>query len=117
MQQWHHNLAFSRYSEGSPSEVQQPTESSKQPIITRYLGHMTGYHPITNQGPVFPDSVGSFEFTQQRIRGPAHKINCIIGNVLNVPWASIKAWRRGFYLLKNVKVHYKPILETRISYF
>eukprot|EP00116_Pleurobrachia_bachei_P006355 sb/3466617/ len=29
--------------------------TSKQPIRTRYLGHVTGY-----QGPVFPDSVGSW---------------------------------------------------------
>eukprot|EP00116_Pleurobrachia_bachei_P018084 sb/3478346/ len=25
---------------------QEPTETSKQPIRTRYLGHVTGYHPI-----------------------------------------------------------------------
>eukprot|EP00116_Pleurobrachia_bachei_P013431 sb/3473693/ len=28
---------------------QEPTETSKQPIITRYLGHVTGYQPIRNQ--------------------------------------------------------------------
>eukprot|EP00116_Pleurobrachia_bachei_P005074 sb/3465336/ len=28
---------------------QQPTETSKQPIRTRYLGHVTGYHPIRDQ--------------------------------------------------------------------
>eukprot|EP00116_Pleurobrachia_bachei_P006184 sb/3466446/ len=75
---------------------QEPTETSRQPIRTRYLGHVTGYQPIrgqyflnwsrqlihlhvfknvylsnlnslfrsrdwlsANQGPVFPDSVGS----------------------------------------------------------
>eukprot|EP00116_Pleurobrachia_bachei_P013614 sb/3473876/ len=27
---------------------QEPTESSKQPIRTRYLGHVTGYQPIRN---------------------------------------------------------------------
>ena len=31
----------------------------KQPIRTHYLGHVTGYHLSANQGPVFPDSVGS----------------------------------------------------------
>eukprot|EP00116_Pleurobrachia_bachei_P007808 sb/3468070/ len=34
------------------------TETSKQPLRTRYLGHMTGYQPIRNQY-VFPDSVPS----------------------------------------------------------
>eukprot|EP00116_Pleurobrachia_bachei_P001032 sb/3461294/ len=33
---------------------------SKQPIRTRYLGHVTGYS--ANQGPVFPDLVGSSTF-------------------------------------------------------
>ena len=28
---------------------QQPTESSKQPITARYLGHVTGYQPIRDQ--------------------------------------------------------------------
>ena len=28
---------------------QELTESSKQPIRTRYLGHMTGYQPIRDQ--------------------------------------------------------------------
>ena len=28
---------------------QEPTESSKQPIRTRYLGHVTGYQPIRGQ--------------------------------------------------------------------
>eukprot|EP00116_Pleurobrachia_bachei_P004637 sb/3464899/ len=38
------------------SSNQEPTETSKQPIRTRDLGHVTG---SANQGPVFPDSVGS----------------------------------------------------------
>ena len=29
--------------------VHEPTESSKQPIRTRYLGHVTGYQPIRDQ--------------------------------------------------------------------
>eukprot|EP00116_Pleurobrachia_bachei_P004865 sb/3465127/ len=37
----------------------EPTGTSKQPIITRYLGHVTGYQPIGNQLSIFPDSVGS----------------------------------------------------------
>ena len=37
---------------------QQPTGSSKQPIRTRYLSHVTGYQPIRDQY-VFPYSVGS----------------------------------------------------------
>ena len=28
---------------------QEPTESSKQPIRARYLGHVTGYQPISDQ--------------------------------------------------------------------
>ena len=28
---------------------QEPTESSKQPIRSRYLGHVTGYQPIRDQ--------------------------------------------------------------------
>eukprot|EP00116_Pleurobrachia_bachei_P015641 sb/3475903/ len=28
---------------------QEPTNTSKQPIRTRYLGHMTGYQPIRDQ--------------------------------------------------------------------
>eukprot|EP00116_Pleurobrachia_bachei_P012911 sb/3473173/ len=35
---------------------QEPTETSKQPIRTRYLGHVDWLS--ANQGPVFPDSVG-----------------------------------------------------------
>jgi len=38
---------------------QEPTETSQQPIRTRYLGHVTGYQPIRDQY-VFPDSVGSW---------------------------------------------------------
>eukprot|EP00116_Pleurobrachia_bachei_P016619 sb/3476881/ len=30
-------------------EFQEPTETSKQPIRTRYLGHVTGYQPIRDQ--------------------------------------------------------------------
>ena len=32
-----------------PPKHQEPTESSKQPIRTRYLGHVTGYQPIRDQ--------------------------------------------------------------------
>ena len=28
---------------------QEPTDTSKQPIRTRYLGHVTGYQPIRDQ--------------------------------------------------------------------
>ena len=38
---------------------QEPTEPSKQLIRARYLGHVTGYQPTANQGPVFYGSVGS----------------------------------------------------------
>eukprot|EP00116_Pleurobrachia_bachei_P006883 sb/3467145/ len=38
---------------------QELTETSKQPIRTRQLGHVTGYQPIRDQSLVFPDSVGS----------------------------------------------------------
>eukprot|EP00116_Pleurobrachia_bachei_P010405 sb/3470667/ len=38
----------------------EPIETSKQPIRTRCLGHVTGYQPIRPQGPVFSDSVGSW---------------------------------------------------------
>eukprot|EP00116_Pleurobrachia_bachei_P016983 sb/3477245/ len=31
------------------SVLQEPTEISKQPIRTRYLGHVTGYQPIRDQ--------------------------------------------------------------------
>ena len=41
------------------SRIQEATESSKQPIRARYLGHVTGYQPIRVQGPVFRDSAGS----------------------------------------------------------
>eukprot|EP00116_Pleurobrachia_bachei_P016989 sb/3477251/ len=44
---------------GSSGTLQEPAETSKQPIRTRYLGHVTGYQPIT-QGPIFNDSVGSW---------------------------------------------------------
>eukprot|EP00116_Pleurobrachia_bachei_P013937 sb/3474199/ len=33
----------------SASLYQEPTETSKQPIRTRYLGHVTGYQPIRVQ--------------------------------------------------------------------
>eukprot|EP00116_Pleurobrachia_bachei_P012796 sb/3473058/ len=39
-------------------ELQQPTEPSKQPIRTRYLGHVTGNQPIRDQYFLI-DSVGS----------------------------------------------------------
>ena len=32
-----------------PGGEQQPTESSKQPIRARYLGHVTGHQPIRDQ--------------------------------------------------------------------
>ena len=31
------------------SSAQEPTESSKQPIRARYLGHVTSYQPIRDQ--------------------------------------------------------------------
>ena len=37
---------------------QEPTDTSKQPIRTRYLGHVTGYQPIRTA--VFPGSVDSW---------------------------------------------------------
>eukprot|EP00116_Pleurobrachia_bachei_P016356 sb/3476618/ len=37
---------------------QEPTDTSKQPIITRYLGHDSRDWLSANQGPVLPDSVG-----------------------------------------------------------
>eukprot|EP00116_Pleurobrachia_bachei_P011566 sb/3471828/ len=41
--------------------LQEPTETSKQPITTCYLGHVTGFKPIRDPGPVFLDSVGSWK--------------------------------------------------------
>eukprot|EP00116_Pleurobrachia_bachei_P017748 sb/3478010/ len=38
---------------------QQPTESSKQPIITRHLGHVTGYQPIRDQYFLIPSVPGT----------------------------------------------------------
>eukprot|EP00116_Pleurobrachia_bachei_P006873 sb/3467135/ len=38
---------------GKIGQYQEPTETSKQPIRTRCLGHVTAYQPV------FPDSVGS----------------------------------------------------------
>ena len=35
------------------------TLARQQPIITRYLDHVIGYHLSANQGPVFPGPVGS----------------------------------------------------------
>ena len=35
-----------------------PTDTSKQPIRARCLGHVTGYQPIS--GPMSPDSVSSY---------------------------------------------------------
>ena len=49
------NLNFhSHFSRGYNSNISQgvyhkPTESSKQPIRARYLGHVTGYQPIRDQ--------------------------------------------------------------------
>eukprot|EP00116_Pleurobrachia_bachei_P011626 sb/3471888/ len=34
---------------GTLNEDQEPTETSKQPIRPRYLGHVTGYQPIRDQ--------------------------------------------------------------------
>ena len=34
------------YHDSEIQNIQEPTESSKQPIRTRYLGHVTGYQPI-----------------------------------------------------------------------
>ena len=37
---------------GNPrsTNYQEPTDTSKQPIITHYLGHVTGYQPIRGPG-------------------------------------------------------------------
>ena len=35
--------------------IQEPTKSSKQPIRTRYLGHVTGYQPIRDLNRSVPD--------------------------------------------------------------
>eukprot|EP00116_Pleurobrachia_bachei_P009891 sb/3470153/ len=40
---------FSGKREGSGIDNQEPTETSKQPIKTRYFGHVTGYQPIRDQ--------------------------------------------------------------------
>eukprot|EP00116_Pleurobrachia_bachei_P004072 sb/3464334/ len=45
---------------------QEPTDTSKQPIRTGYLGHVTGYQPIRPQGPVLSDSVGSCALSMLR---------------------------------------------------
>ena len=38
--------ANSREKDEQEGGGQEPTDTSKQPIRTRYLGHVTGYHPI-----------------------------------------------------------------------
>eukprot|EP00116_Pleurobrachia_bachei_P013410 sb/3473672/ len=38
---------------------QEPTETSKQPIRTRYLGHVTGYQPIRDQYSLIRSIPGS----------------------------------------------------------
>eukprot|EP00116_Pleurobrachia_bachei_P016258 sb/3476520/ len=35
--------------QGNGNMYQEPTETSKQPIRTRYLGHVTGYQPIRDR--------------------------------------------------------------------
>eukprot|EP00116_Pleurobrachia_bachei_P012150 sb/3472412/ len=40
---------FYRRVGNSLSNCQEPTETSKQPIRTHYLGHVTGYQPIRDQ--------------------------------------------------------------------
>ena len=42
-------LMFTLRSETCVCLIQEPTEPSKQPIKTRYLGHVTGYQPIRDQ--------------------------------------------------------------------
>eukprot|EP00116_Pleurobrachia_bachei_P015437 sb/3475699/ len=42
----HTSLSFSK---SQKVFQQEPTETSKQPIRTRYLGHVTGYQPIRDQ--------------------------------------------------------------------
>eukprot|EP00116_Pleurobrachia_bachei_P016308 sb/3476570/ len=37
------------YCTSCESNWQEPTDTSKQPIRTCYLGHVTGYHPIRDQ--------------------------------------------------------------------
>eukprot|EP00116_Pleurobrachia_bachei_P011428 sb/3471690/ len=55
----------------------EPTVTSKQPIKTRYVGHVTGYQISANQGSVFSDSVGSwlryfhFELTVNEVLFPS----------------------------------------------
>eukprot|EP00116_Pleurobrachia_bachei_P014433 sb/3474695/ len=63
------------------TQDQEPTETRcKQPIRTRYLGHVNGYQPIrdsrencgqsiglADQGPTFPDSVGSYSGQRNKI--------------------------------------------------
>eukprot|EP00116_Pleurobrachia_bachei_P015947 sb/3476209/ len=49
MLSWKHTLKQAK-------TVQEPTDTSKQPIRTRYLSHVTGYQPIRD-----PDSVGSYK--------------------------------------------------------
>eukprot|EP00116_Pleurobrachia_bachei_P018956 sb/3479218/ len=50
----------------------EPTDTSKQPIRTRYLGHVTGHHPIRDQYfltfACLPARLGEVEryHTQQR---------------------------------------------------
>eukprot|EP00116_Pleurobrachia_bachei_P016076 sb/3476338/ len=36
-------------SKAGETKLQEPTDTSKQPIRTRYLGHVTGYQPISDQ--------------------------------------------------------------------
>eukprot|EP00116_Pleurobrachia_bachei_P015765 sb/3476027/ len=44
-------LSFSHFLSSKNQYImyQEPTETSKQPIRTRYLGHVTGYQPIRDQ--------------------------------------------------------------------
>eukprot|EP00116_Pleurobrachia_bachei_P008403 sb/3468665/ len=57
---------------------QEPTEISKQPIRARYLGHVDWLS--ANQGPVFPDSVGSCLFCSNPFwggEGGSNIWNCV----------------------------------------
>eukprot|EP00116_Pleurobrachia_bachei_P002404 sb/3462666/ len=76
---------------------QQPTDTSKQPIKTRYLGHVTGYQPIRDQyflirsvpesGPFHPPPqlAQSKQAREERadVRGTAALAKVQLKNVLN----------------------------------
>jgi len=79
------SLSFCVFNTRSLSLYQQPTDTSKQPITARYLGHVTGYQPIRSVPALKVSLIPLFQLVTEPIQSLVETVSTGRTGSLNVP--------------------------------